>query len=163
IRSSSSPAYPLAPRTATRTASLLVRMPRPLRAGTRVAPHSPPRGRGRTPQRSGGYASTAGAARPTHPPNGGAGDRSGPQARRGRSALRELISRASAALAVLLALLLARVAREEAAALERRAQLLVELLEGARDAVAQRVGLPCDAAAVDARVHVVAAFLAARL
>src|SRR4029453_2813958 len=66
----------------------------------------------------------------------------------------ELDPRPRAALAVLLALLLARVAGQEAAALQHRAQRRVGLLEGARDAVAQRAGLAGDAAAPEQRVHV---------
>src|SRR4051794_13262313 len=49
----------------------------------------------------------------------------------------------------LLALLDARVAREEAAALELAAQVRIGLQQRARDAVAQRAGLGADAAAVD--------------
>jgi hypothetical protein len=70
--------------------------------------------------------------------------------------LRELEPRARAALTVLLALLLARVAGQEAALLERGAIRGVEQLERARDAVAQRIGLAGDAAAVQRRGDVVA-------
>src|SRR5690606_30231758 len=52
---------------------------------------------------------------------------------------------------VLLALLLARVAREEPAALDLRAQRLVDADQGAGDAVAQRAGLARGAAAAHAR------------
>src|SRR5262249_54019785 len=68
----------------------------------------------------------------------------------------ELETRARAALTVLLALLLARVAGQEPALLERGAVGGVEQLERARDAVAQRVGLAGDPAAVQSRGDVVA-------
>src|SRR5262245_53432268 len=70
-------------------------------------------------------------------------------------ALAELEARASAALAVLLALLAARVAREEAGIAELGTERLVALGESARESVADRVGLPLRAAAVDDRDHVV--------
>ena len=64
-------------------------------------------------------------------------------------ALRELELAAGAALAVLLALLGARVARQEAAALQRRAQVRIPDLEGARDPVPGGARLAGDPAAVD--------------
>src|SRR5688572_3828323 len=74
-----------------------------------------------------------------------------------RSTLRELEPRARAALAVLLPFLLARVAGQEAALLERGAVAGVEHLERARDPVAQRIGLAGDPAAVQRGGDVVAA------
>src|SRR5574342_1156696 len=56
----------------------------------------------------------------------------------GGSTLRELEAGARAALTVLLALLLAGVAGQQAAALQRRAVAAVEAFESARDAVAER-------------------------
>ena len=49
----------------------------------------------------------------------------------------------------------ARVARQEAAALQRHAELRIDLDERARDAVAHRAGLARGAAAVDAHAQVV--------
>src|SRR5688572_8156309 len=63
-------------------------------------------------------------------------------------ALRELEAGAGALLSVLLALFHARIAREEAGLLEALAKLGVVNLERARDAVANRTGLPARAAAV---------------
>src|SRR5262245_7192637 len=71
--------------------------------------------------------------------------------------LRELETGARAALPVLLALDLARVAREEASLLDRRAVARVELLERARNRVPQRARLTGDAAAAHRGPHVVAA------
>src|SRR6185503_8994405 len=68
--------------------------------------------------------------------------------RTSRSALGELEAGAGAALTVLLALLHARIAREEAGLLEALAQLAVVDLQRARDAVADRSGLAARAAAV---------------
>src|SRR5690348_1022888 len=65
-----------------------------------------------------------------------------------RLALGELEARASALLSVLLALLHARIAREETGLLEALAQLEVVDLQRARDAVADRAGLAARAAAV---------------
>src|SRR5512141_2254828 len=65
--------------------------------------------------------------------------------------LRELEPGAGAALSVLLALLHARVAREEAGLLQGLAQLEVEQAERAGDAVADRARLPGAAAAVHHR------------
>src|SRR4051794_27742720 len=70
-------------------------------------------------------------------------------------ALRVLRSLPGLLEAVLLRLLLASVTREEARLLERGADLLVELRQGAGDAEPQRAGLAGRAAAVDRRVHVV--------
>src|SRR5581483_2222082 len=64
------------------------------------------------------------------------------------STLRVLEPLASARLTVLLALLLARIACEEAGALEHRALFRVETREGARDAVTHRFGLGVLSAAV---------------
>src|SRR5687768_9236505 len=66
----------------------------------------------------------------------------------------ELEALARALLPVLLALLDPRVAGQEAFFLEPRPQLEVVLHERARDAEAQRAGLPGDAAAGDRRQHV---------
>ena len=63
------------------------------------------------------------------------------------SALRELEALTTARQAVLLALLHARVAREEPAGLEHRVEPIVDLHQGAGDAEAQRAGLAVDAAA----------------
>src|SRR5687767_10079419 len=65
------------------------------------------------------------------------------------SALGELEAGAGALLAVLLALLHARVAREEAGLLESLAQLEVVHLQRTGDPVADRAGLAARAAAVD--------------
>src|SRR3954451_20428140 len=65
--------------------------------------------------------------------------------------------------ASLLALLRARVAREEAAALELAAQVGIGLHESARHAVAEGAGLGGHPAAVDARDHVHALLVARRL
>src|SRR5688572_24766161 len=71
------------------------------------------------------------------------------------SALAVLRRLASLLQSVLLALLRAGVAREEAGPLERGAvAVLVDLVQGAGDRQPQRAGLPRDAAAVDARDHV---------
>src|SRR5436305_4076151 len=67
----------------------------------------------------------------------------------GELALRELEAGAGAALAVLLALLPARVAREEAGLLETLAQFHVVDLQRAGDAVPDGAGLAARAAAVD--------------
>src|SRR5919205_1153576 len=67
----------------------------------------------------------------------------------GKLALRELEAGPGAALAVLLALFHARVAREEAGFLEALAQLGVVDLQRAGDAVPDRAGLAARAAAVD--------------
>ena len=80
--------------------------------------------------------------------------RSGIDAARG-SALGVLRSLAGLLEAVLLRLLLARVAGEEAGLLERGPQLGVELDEGTGDAEAQRAGLAGDAATVERGVDVV--------
>ena len=72
-----------------------------------------------------------------------------------RSALGVLRGLAGLLEAVLLALLLARVAREEAGLLELGAQLGVELDERPGDAEAQGAGLARDAAAVERGVDVV--------
>src|SRR3954468_11184397 len=64
-------------------------------------------------------------------------------------ALRELEAGAGALLSVLLALLHARIAREEAGLLEALAKFGVVDLKRARDAVANRSGLAARAAAVD--------------
>src|SRR3954462_11871900 len=69
-------------------------------------------------------------------------------------ALGELRPLAGLLEAGLLALLHARVAREEAAALELRAEVGIGVDERAGDPVAQRAGLGRDAAAVDLRHHV---------
>src|SRR3984893_17414083 len=65
------------------------------------------------------------------------------------STLAELEAGAGALLAVLLALLLPRVAGQEAGRLQAVAQLDVVLEQGARDAVPDRPGLPGAAAALD--------------
>src|SRR5437764_14551083 len=65
----------------------------------------------------------------------------------GLLALAELETGAGALLAVLLAFLLARIARQEPGRLEAVAQLAVELEQGARDAVPYRTGVTRDAAA----------------
>src|SRR6202035_850063 len=70
-------------------------------------------------------------------------------------ALRVLRRLAGLLQAVLLGLLLPRVAREQSRLLERGAQLGVELDEGPCDPEAHRAGLARDAAAVDRRVDVV--------
>src|SRR6185312_11699784 len=70
-------------------------------------------------------------------------------------ALRELRRLARLVQAGLLALDLARVAREEALALERDAQLRVRLDERAGDPVAYGSSLSCEPAAVDAHTKVV--------
>src|SRR5512133_204435 len=75
-------------------------------------------------------------------------------------ALAELRTLARLLEAGLLALLHARVAREEAAALELAAQVRVGFQQGAADAVAQRAGLRGDAAAVHARDDVHARLVA---
>src|SRR5215213_7844180 len=75
--------------------------------------------------------------------------------RLGRLALRVLEALAGAGLPVLLALLLPRVAREEAGPLEGRAALGVGEHEGAGDAVAHGLGLGAVAAACDGRLDVV--------
>src|SRR5947209_13261015 len=80
-----------------------------------------------------------------------------------RSALGELRPLAGLLQAGLLALLGARVAREEAAALELAAQIGVGLQQRARDAVTQRPGLGGDAASVHARDDVHALLVAHRL
>src|SRR5258705_1579022 len=83
--------------------------------------------------------------------------RSGPMVARApypRSALRVLEPRAGAALTVLLALLLACVAGEEAGALQGRAQGRVVLLERARESVADRARLAGVAAAGHGHVEV---------
>src|SRR5487761_2541105 len=74
---------------------------------------------------------------------------------RSRSALAVLEALARARLTVLLAFLLARVAREEAGALDRRAALRVDRDEGARDAVTHRFGLGRVPTAFDRRPDVV--------
>src|SRR6476469_7994621 len=56
-------------------------------------------------------------------------------------ALAELETRPGALLAVLLAFLLARVARQEPGRLQAGAQITIELEQGARDAVPDRTGL----------------------
>src|SRR5207248_10581042 len=66
----------------------------------------------------------------------------------------ELEALARALLPVLLALLDARVARQEAFFLQPRPQLQVVFHQRAGDAEAQRAGLPGDAAARDRREHV---------
>src|SRR6516164_2317433 len=66
----------------------------------------------------------------------------------------ELEALARALLAVLLAFLDARVARQEALFLELRTQLDVVFHERARDAEPERAGLPGDASARDRREHV---------
>src|SRR5688572_5183913 len=73
----------------------------------------------------------------------------------GRSALRELLRLAGLDEAVLLALLLPRVAGEEACLLEDDALLRVDLGERAGDRHAQRAGLAGHATAVDRRLDVV--------
>src|SRR5436190_21053739 len=73
----------------------------------------------------------------------------------GRSALRELRPLAGLLETRLLALDLAVVAGQEALALQLGAQVLVDADQRARDPVAERAGLPRDAAAVDARADVV--------
>src|ERR1700693_4852641 len=70
------------------------------------------------------------------------------------SALGELRTLARLLQTGLLALLRARVARQEASALELASQVGIRLQQRARDAVAQRSGLRGDAAAVKARDHV---------
>src|SRR5262245_23580514 len=72
----------------------------------------------------------------------------------GNLALRVLEPRASAALTVLLALLLARVAREEAGLLQRGPQGGIVLLQRARDAEADRTGLAGVATALDRDVQI---------
>src|SRR5205085_8437899 len=69
--------------------------------------------------------------------------------RTSRSALGELEPRTGTLLPVFLALLHARIARKEAGLLEPLAQLGVVDLQGARNAVADRAGLPAGTAAVD--------------
>src|SRR6476646_8192453 len=69
-------------------------------------------------------------------------------------AFAELEALARALLSVLLALLDARVARQEAFLLQLRPKLEVVLDERARDAEAQRARLASDAAAGDRRQHV---------
>src|SRR4051794_5690963 len=69
-------------------------------------------------------------------------------------AFAELEALARALLPVLLALLDARVARQEAFLLQLRPELQVVLDQGAGDAEAQRAGLAGDAAAGDRRQHV---------
>src|SRR5262245_26188639 len=66
-------------------------------------------------------------------------------------ALRELETGAGAALTVLLPLLLAGVAGQQASALQRRTVAGVEALERARDTVAERDGLARGSAAADVR------------
>ncbi len=74
-----------------------------------------------------------------------------------RSALRELEAAASLGPAVLLALDHAAVAGQEAALLQRAAQLRLIIGERAGDAVAQRAGLAGEAAAGDGADHVILA------
>src|SRR5690606_15076515 len=71
------------------------------------------------------------------------------------SALAELEASARGLLAVLLALLLARVARDVPGGLQLGPQVAVGLHQRARDAVADRTGLRGDATTDDRRVHVV--------
>ncbi len=71
-----------------------------------------------------------------------------------KSALAELRRAAGGLEAVLLALLHARVAGEEAGGLQRGAEFRVHLQQGAGDAVAQGAGLAGHAAAVDAGLHI---------
>src|SRR5207248_6504027 len=80
-----------------------------------------------------------------------------------RLALRELRPLARLLETGLAALLLARVAREEAAALQLQAQRRLRLHQRAGDAMTQRTGLGGDAAAVDARDYVHALVVAGRL
>src|SRR3954465_15776196 len=77
-------------------------------------------------------------------------------------ALGELRPLAGLLQAGLLALLDARVARQEAAALELQAQARVGLHQRAGDAMAERAGLGRDPTAVYARHHVEAALVAGR-
>src|SRR5215213_10239413 len=72
-----------------------------------------------------------------------------PQVHRSSLSLRELEALARALLPVLLALLDAGVARDQAGVLERGAQVCVELDQGACDAVANRAGLARGSAALD--------------
>src|ERR1043166_50766 len=72
-------------------------------------------------------------------------------------ALRELEAPARLGLAVLLALDHARIAGEEAAALERVAQVRLEIGQRLRDAVAHRAGLSRQSAARDRADHVILA------
>src|SRR5215471_13593777 len=74
-----------------------------------------------------------------------------------RLALGELEPLARARLTVLLALLGARVTRDESGFLERRAELAVDFAERAGDAVLDGIGLAGEAAATDVDVHVVTA------
>src|SRR5271169_1101938 len=84
------------------------------------------------------------------PAGGGSGG--GPWTRSAEgSALRELEPLPGARLAGLLAFLLARVASDVAGLLERRPELGLHLLQGARDAVRDRAGLARDPAAGDVR------------
>src|SRR5688572_23026784 len=76
----------------------------------------------------------------------------------GALALRELEAAASAATAVLLALLHARVARELTRRAQRAVLVGVQRLERARETQAHSVGLAGGAAAEDVDEHVVAAF-----
>src|SRR5262245_45490774 len=70
-------------------------------------------------------------------------------------AVRVLEALAGTRLPVLLALLLARVTREEASALERRTALRIGEDERSRDAVTHRLGLGAVPTAGDRRFHVV--------
>src|SRR5262249_17727114 len=70
---------------------------------------------------------------------------------------------ARATLAVLLALHLARVARDVAVLLQRRAERRADLDQRARDAVADRLGLAGETAAAHVHQHVVAADRLGRL
>src|SRR4051794_33053926 len=94
-----------------------------------------------------------GSAGPTPPPARIVGRRSS-EPQRPSLPLGELEAGAGATLAVLLALFLARVARQVAGLLQRAAEGGIDLDEHARHAVADRVRLAGQAAAADVHEHV---------
>src|SRR3954463_11767569 len=100
-----------------------------------------------------------GASRILRAKRKGGPDRSEPPfaSRIRKLALRELEAAAGLGAAVLLALDDARVAGQEAFALDRGAQLRLVAGERGRDAVADRAGLAGEAAALDGRDHVILA------